>query len=71
MRDSYVTSDDHCLNIGAFLTCECDLVECNTVYISNRDGNRALRCGKKRRDVDLRKFPPVGLCYVCVLVALA
>ena len=26
---------------------------------------------KERRDVDLRKFPPVGLWYVCVLVALA
>jgi len=26
---------------------------------------------KGRRDVDLRKFSPVGLWYVCVLVALA
>jgi len=26
---------------------------------------------KERRDVDLRKFPSVGLWYVCVLVALA
>jgi hypothetical protein len=25
----------------------------------------------KRRDVDLGKYPPVGLWYVCVLAALA
>ena len=58
------------VNISVLFYIVNDLEECTTAYVCNRDGNCAQWCIKRKRDVVLRKFPPVGLWYVCKFVTL-